>query len=122
MMENRPHDIDMRPDGSFVETARDPRFARGGFTGWAPSGPPRGSFARNLAIVGVLAGAVVVVGLVLSLALILVPIAIGAALIGYAALRFQLWRMRQNGSVMSGPLGRIMAQMDALRRARRQGR
>jgi hypothetical protein len=30
--------------------------------------------------------------------------------------------MRQNGTTMSGPLGPIMAQMDAMRRARRQGR
>ena len=47
----------------------------------------------------------------------------GAALIGYAALRFQLWRMRRNGgAAMSGPFGPIMAQMDAVMRARRQGR
>jgi len=52
-----------------------------------------------------------------------VPVMIGAALIGYAALRFQLWRMRRNGgAAMSGPFGPIMAQMDAVMRARRQGR
>ena len=125
MMEKRPHDIDMRADGSFVETARDPRFtsgrfASGRFTGWPPQGAPRGGFARGLAIASVLAGAAIVVGLAVSLALILVPIAIGAALIGYVALRFQMWRMRQNGGQMRGPLGPIMAQAEAMMRARRQ--
>ncbi len=122
MMENRPHDIDMRADGTFVETTRDPRFTGGRFAGWPPQGMPRGGFARGLAIVGVLAGATIVVGLALSLALILVPIAIGAALIGYAALRFQMWRLRQTGGTMRGPLGPIMAQAEAMMRARRERR
>ncbi|MCB8880597.1 hypothetical protein ACELLULO517_10160 [Acidisoma cellulosilytica] len=113
----------MRADGTFVETARDPGFTGARFTAsWPPQGTPRGGLARGLVIAGVLAGAVVVVGLALSLALILVPIAIAAALIGYAALRFQMWRMRQNGSTMKGPLGPIMAQAEAMMRARRQGR
>ncbi|HTI01248.1 MAG TPA: hypothetical protein VL752_09925 [Acidisoma sp.] len=109
----------MRPDGSFVEKPREQRFA-----GWPPPPPPRGGrLARNLTIAAVIAGSVVVAGLALSLALVLVPVMIGAALIGYAALRFQLWRMRKNGGAgMAGPFGAIMAQMDAVMRARRQGR
>ncbi|HEX3984362.1 MAG TPA: hypothetical protein VHX12_11755 [Acidisoma sp.] len=117
MIERRPYDIEMRPDGSFVEQPRDGRSA-----GWRPSGSPRGGFSRNLVIAGTILGAVVVAGLALSLALVLVPVAIGAALIGYAVLRFQLWRMRKSGVAMSGPFGPIMAQMDAMMRARRQGR
>ena len=125
MMENRPpHDIEMRADGSFVEPVRDNPFNGARFTAsWPPQGAPRGGFARGLAIAGVLAGAAIIIGLVLSLAVILVPIAIGAALIGYAALRFQMWRMRQSGQTMSGafgrgPLGPIMAQAEAMMRNR----
>jgi hypothetical protein len=119
MIERQPVDIDMRPDGSFVEKPRQQ-----GFAGWPPPRPPRGGrLARNLTIAAVIVGSFVVAGLALSLALVLVPVMIGAALIGYAALRFQLWRMRRNGgAAMSGPFGPIMAQMDAVMRARRQGR
>lgn len=117
MIERRPYDIEMRADGSFVEIPRE-----GGSAGWPPP-PPGSRMARNLAIAAVLAGSVMVAGLVLSLALVLVPVLIGAALIGYAALRFQLWRMRKpDGSGMGGPFGPIMAQVDAMMRARRPGR
>lgn len=117
MIERRPYDIDMRPDGSFVETPRQQGFAGG----WPPQ-PPGGALARNLALAALIGGVVVVAGLALSLALVLVPVLIGAALIGYGALRFQLWRMRRGGAPMTGPFGPIMAQMDAIIRARRQGR
>ncbi|MCB8875001.1 hypothetical protein [Acidisoma silvae] len=109
----------MRADGTFVEAARGPGATGARFTAsWPPQGAPRGGFARGLAIAGVLAGAAIVIGLVLSLALILVPMAIAAALIGYAALRFQMWRMRQSGQTMRGPLGPIMAQAEAMMRNR----
>jgi hypothetical protein len=122
MTERRPSDIDMRADGSFVEPARDSRF-----TGWPPPGGPRpGGFSRNVAIVGAIVGAVIVAGLALSLALVLVPIAIGAALIGYAALRFQLWRMRSSGTppgqAWRGQFTPIMAQFEAILRNRRPRR
>lgn len=117
MIERRPYDIDMRPDGSFVDSPRNQ-----GFAGWAPPPPGRGgSLGRTLTIAALIAGAVAVAGVVLSLALVLVPVMIGLALIGYAALRFQLWRMKKTGAPMPGPFGPIFAQMDALRRAR-QGR
>lgn len=107
----------MRADGSFVEKPRQQDFA-----GWPPPPPRGGGLARNLTIAAVIAGSIVVAGLALSLALVLVPVMIGAALIGYGALRFQLWRMRRNGGVTSGPFGPLMAQMDAVMRARRRGR
>jgi hypothetical protein len=116
MIDRRPYDLDMRSDGSFVERPRQDDFA-----GWSP--PPRGGkIARNLTIAAALVGAVIVAGLALSVALVLVPVMIGVALIGYGALRFQLWRMRRGGAPMPGAFGPIMAQMEAILRARRQGR
>jgi len=121
MIERRPIDIDMRADGSFVEKPRPEGFSQG-FAGWPP--PPRGSggsLVRTLTIAAVIAGSIAVAGVVLSLALVLVPVLIGAALIGYAALRFQLWRMRKTGATMRGPLGPIIAQVDVMMRSRRRG-
>lgn len=118
MIERRPYDIEMRPDGTFVETARDSRYP-----GWTP--PRGGGVPRALVIGAVLLGSVIVAGLALSLALVLIPLALGAALIGYGALRFQLWRMRRSGvpsGHWAGQFGPIMAQMSSIIRARRDRR
>jgi len=117
MIDRRPYDIDMRPDGTFVETQRQTRPP-----GWTP---PTGGLSKGLALGAVILGSVIVAGLALSLALVLVPIAIGAALIGYAALRFQLWRMRRNGVTTEswkGSFGPIMAQFEAVLKNRRPRR
>ncbi len=121
----------MRADGSFVDHPRDRRFA-GGPQGWPPPGGPRpGGFTRNLAIAGAILGAVLIAGLTLSLALVLIPIAIAAALIGYAALRFQLWRMRSNATAQGGTAGSpawrgqstpLMAHIEAMLRRSRSRR
>lgn len=119
MIDRRPYDLDMRADGSFVEKSRPD-----GFAGWRAPPPPRGGrLARNLTIAAALAGAVVVAGLALSVALVLVPVMLGVALLGYGALRFQLWRMRRGSTAaMPGAFGPIMAQMEAILRARRPRR
>jgi hypothetical protein len=115
MSERRPYDIDMRPDGTFVETTRQTRPP-----GWTP---PRGSgLSKGFAIGAVILGSAIVAGLALSLALVLVPIAIGAALLGYVALRVQLWRMRRNGVTREswkGNFGPIMAQFEAVLKNKR---
>ncbi len=114
MIERRPYDIDMRPDGTFVDVARDTRPP-----GWTP---PRSGLSKGLAIGAVILGSAVVAGLALSLALVLVPIAIGAALLGYVALRVQLWRMRRNGTMQEswkGSFGPIMAQFEAVLKNKR---
>lgn len=115
MIERRPYDIDMRPDGTFVETPRQTRPP-----GWVP--PRRGGLSRGLALGAVVLGSVIVAGLALSLALVLVPVAIGAALLGYVALRVQLWRMRRNGvtaEAWRGNFGPIMAQFEAVLKNKR---
>ncbi len=89
MTQNRPHpmviQIDMTPNGEF----RSPQ----------PSGgPPPGRFSRTVfriaVLVAVLAGASALAALTLWLALTLIPIAIGAAVIAYVMIRFRLWQRR----------------------------
>src|SRR5687768_4949171 len=81
--------LDMTPDGRFRE-------------------PPRASLVTRIAqtalVVAVLAGVVCVLILALWFALIMIPIAIGAALIAWAAFRFQMWRARSSmGAPGRGP-------------------
>ena len=118
MSERRPFDIDMRPDGTFVDATRQTRPP-----GWTP--PRGGGLSKGLALGAVIVGSVAVAGLALSLALVLVPVAIGAALLGYVALRIQLWRMRRSGMTVqswNGSFGPIMAQFEAVLRNRRPRR
>jgi hypothetical protein len=69
--------------------------------------------------VAVIAGSAIVAGIALSLALILVPIALGAALIGYAALRWQLWRMRRN-AFEAKSFGPVMSRVQEMLRAQQR--
>jgi hypothetical protein len=118
MIERRPFDIDMRPDGTFVDATRQTRPP-----GRVP--PPGGGLSKGFALAAVIGASVIVAGLALSLALVLVPIAIGAALLGYVALRVQLWRMRRNGVTSEswkGNFGPIMAQFEAVLKNRRPRR
>ncbi len=118
MVERRPYDIDMRPDGTFVDANRQARPP-----GWTP--PRGGGLSKGFAIGAVILGSAIVAGLALSLALVMVPIAIGAGLLGYVALRVQLWRMRRNGVTTEswkGNFGPIMAQFEAVLKNKRPRR
>jgi len=120
MIERRPYDIEMRPDGTFVDRSRQDRAP-----GWRPPTGGRSGLSRGLALGAVVLGSAIVAGLALSIALVLVPIAIGAALIGYIALRIQLWRMRRNGTTMesfSGNFGPLMAKFETIIRTQRNRR
>jgi hypothetical protein len=85
MTEQMPRIIDMTPDGDFVS----PR----------PERRPAGSFAVALglsaAIVATIAVAVAVAALVLWVASIMIPVALVAGVVAYAAFRFQMWRTRR---------------------------
>ena len=77
-MPNRiPPELEMRPDGSFVER---------------PSAPLAFRIFRIALIVALLAATAAAAVFLLGVALILVPMAIGAALIAWASFRFQMWR------------------------------
>jgi hypothetical protein len=81
--------IDVTPDGQFVDPARP------------QSALPAKLFGVAV-LVAVLAGATVIALLALWLALQLIPIAIGAALIAYGVFRFQVWRARRGGGSLFG--------------------
>jgi len=77
----------MTPDGEFVDVRQ-------------PGGPPPFAAPFPVKVIGVgmlvavVAGAVGIALLALWLALTLIPIAIGGALIAYGVFRVQLWRAR----------------------------
>lgn len=72
-----PRTIDMTPGGEFRSPAPAPWSAR---------------ILRYAIVVAVLAAALSIAAMVLWFALILIPVAIGAALIAYAAFRYRMWR------------------------------
>jgi hypothetical protein len=112
MSDRQGYDLDMRSDGSFVEKQR-----QGPPPGWRAGASFRAP--RGLGLVAVIAGSVIVAGLALSLALVLVPIALGAGLIGYLALRWQLWRMRRAGYEAKG-FGPVMSRMQEILKAQQR--
>ena len=79
----RPPELDMTPDGRFREPRSTPLLTR---------------LARTSLVIAIVSGVAAVLLLTLWLALALIPVAICAALIAWAAFRFQLWRMRRSAS------------------------
>ncbi len=77
MDKRRPPDLDMTLEGEFVDPPPPPVLPR--VMIWA-------------IIVMALAGALAIAAFALWLALILLPVAIGAGAIAYGVYRFQLWR------------------------------
>ncbi len=69
--------IDMTPDGGF----RD-----------APPTPFSDRVLRAAVLVAIVAGAIGIAALALYVALALIPIALGAALVAYLVYRYRLWR------------------------------
>ena len=73
--------LDMTPDGRF----REP-----------PAAPASATILRYAIVAAVLAGSLGLAALVLWAALLLIPIAIGAALVAYGAFRWRMWRMQNS--------------------------
>lgn len=74
--------LDMTPEGEFRTPPPTP---------WATK------LLRYAIVVAVLAGLFAVAALVLWAALIMIPIAIGAALVAYGAFRWRMWQTRRQG-------------------------
>ncbi len=75
--------LDMTPDGRFLPPPRPPRGA-----------PMTLKIGGIAAVVAVLAIGLGVAALALWFALILIPVALGAAAIAWLAFRLQIWRAR----------------------------
>ncbi len=77
MSNHRPPDLDMNLRGEFTEPPRPPVASR--IMLWA-------------IVVAVLAGALSIAAFALWLALLVLPVAVGAAAVAYGLFRFQAWR------------------------------
>jgi len=86
MNEHRAPVLDMLPDGSFRQPAKPPVATRLFF--WA-------------VLVASVASALALAAFALWIALLILPIALGAAAVAWLAFRFQLWRA--GGSIGGGP-------------------
>ncbi len=77
MSDRSPPELDMTLDGEFVA-------------------PPRPTVASRVLlwalVIAIVAGAITIAALALWLAMLVLPIAIGAALVAYGIFRFQVWR------------------------------
>jgi len=74
-------EIEMTLDGQFREPPPPSLFDR---------------LMRTAIVVAVLSGFLAVVGLMVWFALLMIPVAIGAALVAWVIYRFQLWRVRHS--------------------------
>jgi hypothetical protein len=81
MNNHRPPQLDMTLEGDFVRPRRPPILGQVLF--WA-------------LIVAIIAGALAVAAFALWLAMLILPVALGAGVIAYGLYRFQLWRARQS--------------------------
>lgn len=84
MNNQRPPDLDINLRGEFVEPPRPPIASR--IMLWA-------------IVVAVLAGALSIAAVALWLAMIILPVAVGAGVVAYGLYRFQAWR---TGASISG--------------------
>lgn len=85
-MSNRPPELDMTIEGEYRTPHKPPFMAR--VMIWA-------------IVIAVLAGALTLAAFALWLALIILPVAIGAAVVAWLVWRFQTWRGK--ASVGGGP-------------------
>jgi hypothetical protein len=87
MERRKPPELEMTLEGEFV----------------SPPTPPLSTKIMFWAIViAVLAGALTLAALALWVALLVLPIAVGAALIGYIMFRYRMWRAGQLGGGQRG--------------------
>ncbi|MSP05147.1 MAG: hypothetical protein EXR05_07885 [Acetobacteraceae bacterium] len=77
MSERLPPEIEMRPDGTFVDPPRPLWSAR---------------IFRIAALLAIFAALVAAAIFLIGFALILIPVAFGSALVAWAALRYRIWK------------------------------
>lgn len=82
MNQRYPKQIDMTPQGEFLDTPAPPLTAR---------------IARTAMVVAIVAGGLAALLLMLWFALALIPVAIGAASVAWLAFKVQMWRAGARG-------------------------
>jgi hypothetical protein len=87
MNQRRPPELDMTLNGEFVSPPRPPVSTR--IMMWA-------------VVVAVLAGALSVAALALWIALIILPVAVGAGVVAWAMFRYRVWKVQRS---MAGQRG-----------------
>ncbi|MGE0418496.1 MAG: hypothetical protein AB7O80_16970 [Acetobacteraceae bacterium] len=90
-MNDRPPELDMTIEGDFRTPPKPPLLSRILF--WA-------------IVVAVIAGALTIAAFALWIALLILPVAIGAAIIAWAIYRYQIWRA--GGSLRRDGRGRVL--------------
>ena len=85
MTDHRPPEIDMRPDGSFV----DP-----------PTVPLSAKVFRIALVLAILAIALTLAVLLIGFALFMIPVAIASVGVAWGAFRYRMWKM--GGSARGG--------------------
>jgi hypothetical protein len=80
MNQRRPPELDMTIEGEFVSPPKPPIASR--ILVWA-------------VVIAILAGALSVAAFALWLALLILPVAVGAAIVAWAMLRYRLWRAQR---------------------------
>jgi hypothetical protein len=84
MKQRRPPELEMTIDGEFVSPRKAPIASR--IVVWA-------------VVVAVIAGALSLAAFALWIALLILPVAVGAALVAWAMVRYRIWRtQREMGS------------------------
>jgi hypothetical protein len=80
MKQRRPPELEMTIDGEFVSPPAAPVASR--IFAWA-------------VVIAVIAGALSVAAFALWIALLILPVAVGAAVVAWAMFRYRIWRGRQ---------------------------
>lgn len=83
MKDHPPPEIEMRPDGSFVDPPRVPLSAK---------------IFRIALVVAILAAALAGAILLIGVALFMIPVAIGSAAVAWGAFRYRMWKRGRSGS------------------------
>jgi hypothetical protein len=87
MTQRRPPELDMTLEGEFVSPPVAPISSR--ILMWA-------------FVIAVIAGALSLAAFALWLALLILPVALGAAVVAYAMFRYRIWRARHSVSGQRG--------------------
>lgn len=81
MDQHRPPELDMTIDGEFVRPSRVPISSR--ILMWA-------------VVIAIVAGALSLAAFALWVALLILPVAFGAAVVGWAVFRYRIWRAQRS--------------------------